>query len=265
MKRILITGAESYIGTSFEKYMEQYREAYLVDTLDMLDENWRDKSFCSYDVVFHVAGIAHIKETKENAELYYNVNCNLASDTAEKAKSEGVKQFIFLSSMSIYGMETGIITLKTKPAPKTNYGKSKLMAEDAILKFAASDFKVAILRPPMIYGDGCKGNYNSLIKFADKLPVFPAIRNKRSMLEINNLCKFVRCLIEEEKEGMFFPQNDEYMCTSSIVKQLAEEKGKKIVLTKLLNPFVKLAMVMPGKIGIMAKKAFGDLIYDLGK
>ena len=265
MKKILITGANSYIGTSFEEYIKQWPDKYSVDTVDMIDGSWRDKDFSGYDVVFHVAGIAHIKETKENADLYYKVNKDMAIETVAKAKNEGVKHFVFLSSMSVYGVETGVITENTEPTPKTNYGKSKLMAEEGILALVNNNFKIAILRPPMIYGEGCKGNYNSLIKFANKLPIFPNIRNKRSMLEINNLCKYVTEMIDCEKEGLFFPQDDEYVCTSDMVKDIAEKNGKKIHLTKILNPFVKLAMVMPGGVGRMASKAFGDLIYDMRK
>ena len=129
MKKILITGAGSYIGTSFENYMGQWSDEYSVDTVDMIDGSWRKKDFSGYDVVFHVAGIAHIKETKDNAELYYKVNRDMVIETAKKAKTEGVKHFVFLSSMSVYGMETGVITKDTEPNPNTNYGKSKLMAE----------------------------------------------------------------------------------------------------------------------------------------
>ena len=263
MKKILITGAGSYIGTSFENYMGQWSDKYSVDTVDMIDGSWRKKDFSGYDVVFHVAGIAHIKETKENSELYYKVNRDMAVETAKKAKAEGIKQFVFLSSMSVYGMETGVITKDTKPNPTTNYGKSKLMAEKDIMDVEDSSINIAILRPPMIYGEGCKGNYNSLIKFANKLPVFPNIKNKRSMLEINHLCKFVKEVIDGDNEGLFFPQDEEYVCTSLMVKEIAEKNGKKIYLTKILNPFVKFAMVMPGSIGKMASKAFGDLVYEM--
>ena len=158
MKKILITGANSYIGTSFESYMKQFGDEYAVDTVDMIDGAWREKSFAEYDVVFHVAGIAHRKETKENAGLYYKVNRDLAIDVATKAKADGVKQLVFLSSMSVYGMETGVITRETSPAPKSNYGKSKLQAEEGISLLKSDSFKVAVLRPPMVYGEGCKGN-----------------------------------------------------------------------------------------------------------
>lgn len=262
MKKILITGANSYIGTSFEKYIKQWSEEYSVDTVDMIDGTWREKSFFGYDVVFHVAGIAHVKETKDNAKLYYQVNRDMAIDTAKKAKEEGIKHFIFLSSMSVYGLETGIITLETSPNPKTNYGKSKLMAEEGIEKLTDEKFKLAILRPPMIYGEGCKGNYNSLIKFAKKLPIFPNIRNKRSMLHIEGLCEYVKKLIDGQLDGIHFPQDKDYVCTSDMVKDIADRNGKKIRLTKVLNPFVLLAMRIPGRIGKMTSKAFGDLIFN---
>ncbi|MBQ8448191.1 MAG: NAD-dependent epimerase/dehydratase family protein, partial [Clostridia bacterium] len=161
MKRILITGANSYIGTSFENYMKQWVDEYSVDTVDMIDGTWREKDFGEYDVVFHVAGIAHKKETKENAELYYKVNRDLAIETAKKAKKDGVKQFIFLSSMSVYGMDTGVITKDTVPTPKSNYGKSKLQAEEGMKELADDDFKICTIRPPMVYGEGCKGNYQT--------------------------------------------------------------------------------------------------------
>ena len=112
MKKILITGANSYIGTSFEKWVSRYPDKYSVDTIDMEDNNWKEKSFKGYDVVFHVAGIAHIKETRKNAELYYKVNRDLAFNVAQKAKNDGIKQFVFLSSMSVYGIENGVIDKK---------------------------------------------------------------------------------------------------------------------------------------------------------
>lgn len=125
MKRILITGAGSYIGTSFDRYLkEKYPGQYEVDTVDMVDGSWRKKSFSGYDSVFHVAGIAHRKETEKNAELYYKVNRDLAADCAAKAKNDGVKQFVFLSSMSVYGLNSGYIGSATLPNPKTNYVKS---------------------------------------------------------------------------------------------------------------------------------------------
>lgn len=166
MKNILITGANSYIGTSFERWLSQWPENYKVDTLDMTLTDWEKHSFKGYDVIFHVAGIAHQKETEDNKSLYYKVNRDLAISVANKAKAEGVGHFIILSSMSVYGVSTGIITEETQPSPVTYYGDSKLQADEQIYSLNQSSFKVSIVRPPMVYGNGCKGNYNQLAGFA---------------------------------------------------------------------------------------------------
>lgn len=258
MKRILITGANSYIGTSFEKWVSKESQKYTVHTLDMIDGSWRNFDFSHYDVVFHVAGIAHIKEKKSNRDLYFKVNRDLAYETAKKSKVEGVKQFIFLSSMSVYGLEKGIIDSNTEPKPKTAYGRSKLEAENLILSLQDDNFTVAILRPPMVYGKGCKGNYPRLVKLALKLPIFPDVDNKRSMIYIDNLSEFVRLVIDNQESGLFFPQNAEYVKTSEMVRLIAEAHGKKVRLSKVLNFLVRLINVKT------INKAFGELIYVKG-
>lgn len=262
MKNVLITGANSYIGLSFEKWVAQYPNMYSVDTVDMIDGTWKNKDFSQYDSVFHVAGIAHIRETKKNAELYYKVNRDLAVITAQKAKSDGVKQFIYLSSMSVYGIETGIITGATIPNPRNNYGKSKLQAEEQIKNLEDENFRIAVLRPPMVYGQGCKGNYQTLAKYALKLPVFPNIQNKRSMIYIDNLSEFVRCLIDNGESGLFCPQNKEYVCTSEMIKLIACMHGKKIRLTGFFNPLIKALITLKIK---YINKVFGDLVCDSQK
>lgn len=260
MKRILITGANSYIGTSFEKYIkENYSNEYMVDTVDMLDGKWREMSFAGYDSVFHVAGIAHQKETKENAYLYYEVNRDLALETAKKAKSDGVKQFVFLSSMSVYGMDTGIITKETNPNPKSNYGKSKWQAEQAIIPLKDESFSVCILRPPMVYGKGCKGNFAKVKKLVEKSPIFPYVKNKRSMIYVDNLSSFVKCCIDRCISDVCFPQNEEYMSTIDLVIGISEALDKKIYFEHVTGVCVRiLRLVHP-----TVRKAFGSLIYDI--
>ncbi|WP_326929628.1 NAD-dependent epimerase/dehydratase family protein [Bacillus sp. m3-13] len=187
MKNILITGKHSYVGKNLEKWLNKYPpDLYLTDSISLRDDSWKEKDFSKYDVVFHVAGIAHIKETEENAHLYYKVNRDLAYETAKKAKNDGVNLFVFLSSMSVYGIESGLIDKHTPPRPISNYGKSKLEAEYLIEDLADDNFKVIILRPPMIYGKGCNGNYPKLVNLAKKSPFFLDIKNKRSMIYIDN-------------------------------------------------------------------------------
>lgn len=256
MKKILITGVRSYIGKSLEKWLGNYPDRYSIDTISLRNDLWKEKDFSGYDVVFHVAGIAHIKETKENVDLYYKVNRDLAFDTAKKAKTEGVEQFIFLSSMSVYGIDNGVIDKNSPLNPKSNYGNSKLQAEELIKTLGYNGFKIAIIRPPMIFGKGCKGNYPKLANLALKAPFFPDIKNKRSMIYIDNLCEFVRLLIEDCSSGLFFPQNEKYVCTSELVKTIAEAQGKKIRMTKLFNPLLKLISIN------IVNKVFGDLVYE---
>lgn len=267
MKRILITGANSYIGTSFEKYIhERQTDEYKIDTLDMMDENWKNYDFFNYDTVFHVAGIAHADVgyvSEETKKMYYRVNCDLAYETAQKAKAEHVKQFIYMSSIIVYGESAPygkrkVITKDTKPSPANFYGDSKLQAEIKLSSLQDDNFHIAIIRPPMIYGRGSKGNYPVLSKMARKLPIFPKISNERSILYIDNLCEFIRLLVKNNDQGIFFPQNEEYASTTEIVKNI----NPRINTLSILNIAVIIGSKIPGKIKDLCNKAFGNLVYE---
>jgi len=266
MKKVLITGANSYIGTSFENYVMQCHD-YQIDTVDMIDGKWRDKSFSEYDSVFHVAGIAHSdtgKVSEERKQFYYQINTDLTIETAEKAKADGVGQFIYMSSAIVYGDSAPIgklkrITRDTPVAPANFYGDSKVQAENGLLKLADEGFHVVILRPPMIYGKGSKGNYPQLSKFAQKLPLFPYIKNERSMLYIGNLTEFVKLMIDNNESGIFYPQNAEYVATSEMVQVIAQAHGKKTRLVKGTTVPLKAMSHATG----LVNKAFGNLSYDM--
>ncbi len=257
MKRVLITGANSYVGTNVEHWLNREPEKYHVDTIDMIDDSWRKRDFSGYEVVFHVAGIAHVKETRNNRDLFFKVNRDLVIEVAKVSKKAGVSQFIFLSSMSVYGMDTGVINKETVPKPKNSYGKSKLQAEQEIKMLESDNFKIAILRPPMIYGKGCKGNYSRLAGLAFRTPIFPKVDNKRSMIYIDNLSELIKQLINNYSGGLFLPQNAVYVNTSELVRLIAEARGRKIMMTKLFNPLLRLLNIST------VNKVFGDLIYDL--
>ena len=267
MKKILITGADSYIGTSIERYLAQWPQQYQVDTLDMVDGSWSERSFAGYDAVFHVAGIAHSDTgnvSEERKALYYKVNTDLTVETAKKAKAEGVGQFIFMSSAIVYGDSAPIgqqkvITADTPLAPANFYGDSKVQAEKGILPLNDADFHVVVLRPPMIYGPGSKGNYPVLSKLAQKLPVFPKVANQRSMLYIGNLAEFVRLMIENREQGIFWPQNSEYSNTTVLVRLIANAQGKNI----LIVPGLGWALKLLGHATGLVNKAFGSLSYDM--
>lgn len=258
MKKILITGENSYIGNSFQNWVSQYKGEYEVDTISVRDDKWKSSSFSEYDVVLHVAGIAHIKETKENKDLYYKVNRDLAIDVAKKSKKDGIKQFVLLSSMSVYGMDQGIITTNTIEKPKSSYGISKLEAENEIKKLIDEKFIVSILRPPMVYGKGCKGNYVSLDKLTNKVPFFPKVENERSMIHIDNLSEFIRIIIDENIGGILYPQNKEFVCTTDMVRVISMYKNKKMYT---IPGFNKIFNFLSNKIDIVSK-VFGDLIYE---
>lgn len=267
MKKILITGADSYIGTSIERYLAQWPQQYQVDTVDMVDGSWSERSFAGYDAVFHVAGIAHSDTgnvSEERKALYYKVNTDLTVETAKKAKAEGVGQFIFMSSAIVYGDSAPIgqqkvITADTPLAPANFYGDSKVQAEKGILPLNDDDFHVVVLRPPMIYGPGSKGNYPVLSKLARKLPVFPKVANQRSMLYIGNLAEFVRLMIENREQGIFWPQNSEYSNTTVLVRLIANAQGKNI----LIVPGLGWALKLLGHATGLVNKAFGSLSYDM--
>ena len=273
-KKVLITGTNSYIGESFKAYAKKCYPMLKIDDIDMIDGSWRKKDFSSYDIIYHVAGIAHAdvgNVSEETKEKYYKINTDLAVEVCKKAKDEGVKEFIFMSSMIVYGDSAPygkkkVIDKNTVPHPANFYGDSKLQADVAVRSLANDSFKVIVLRPPMIYGKGSKGNYPVLAKLAKKLPVFPDINNERSMLHIDNLCEFL-CqimLVKENKENsiVLIPQNREWTKTSDMVKCIANVTGKKIVISSMLTPAVWLGSKIPGKIGGLVNKAFGNSAYS---
>lgn len=263
MKNILITGAGSYIGTKVENWLKQWPEEFHVDAVDTINDNWEKADFSKYDVVYNVAGIAHVKAAKGEGPLYYAVNRDMVIAIAKAAKEAGVKQFIHMSSMIVYKEVKTLagkqIHKDSEPTPNGFYGDSKLQGEIGVRALADKDFKVCIMRPPMIYGPGCKGNFPRLVWLAQKTPIFPAWHNKRSMLHIDNLCEFVKQLILHEMEGTFYPQNAEYADTVEIIRYYAKSSGKKIWITKLFNPLIWLFGNHVRALG----KMFSNSTYDM--
>ncbi len=271
MKKVLITGANSYIGVSFEKYVkEHYSSELSIETVDMIDGSWRQKDFSSFDIVYHVAGIAHADVGNVSDEVkkkYYAINTDLAIETCQKAKEAGVGQFVFMSSAIVYGDSASYgkskrITASTEPNPSNFYGDSKWQADKGVRDLSSPSFTVTVLRPPMIYGKSSKGNYPVLAKMAKKLPIFPDVQNERSMLYIENLCEFLAQVMIRGEGGVFFPQNAEYTRTSEMVKHIAEVSGHKILVSKAWNWLVSFASHIPGKPAGLANKAFGNISYD---
>lgn len=276
MRKILILGANSYIGTSFENYIkENYPEGYEIRRTSLRGTAWQQEDWSGYDSILNVTGKAHADITtltEEQKQEYYTVNCDLAVEAAKKAIADGAGQYIYLSSIIVYGDSSNSrkpvrITADTRPNPSNFYGDSKWQAEQRLQEVFAekSGTHLVILRLPMIYGNGCKGNYKTLIKLAEKLPIFPTFPNERSVLRIEHLAEYLRRLAEEGGEGLFWPQDEEYRSTPDMVFELAQIAGRHITPAAWLNPFVRLAFYFPGKPGKLARKAFGTLTIERQK
>lgn len=263
MKKILITGAGSYVGESVRKYMLTTTPGeFGIDAVDTMNDEWKRADFTQYDVVYHVAGIAHVNADPKMKPLYYKVNRDLTIEVAKTAKAAGVRLFIFMSSQIVFhesqSLKTEVITKDTKENPNGFYGDSKLQAEIGLHKLESAEFKVCILRPCMIYGPNAKGNFPRLARLATKVPVFPCWHNKRSMLYIDNLAEFIKQAVLRELSGTFYPQNRELADTVEIIHFFAREMGHKVWITRLLNPFVWLGSFVLQPIN----KMFATYYYD---
>ena len=262
MKRVLITGAGSYVGTHVMEWLQKAPDNFYVEAVDTFGENWKNTDYTKFDVVYHVAGIAEVNGKKGMEDVYYKVNTDLTIDIAKHAKAAGVKQFIFMSSMIVYketqSLKPKVVTPNTTPAPNTVYGDSKLKAEVGLQELASTTFKICILRPPMIYGPKSKSNFLRLSWLATITPIFPSWHNQRSMLYIDNLAEFVKQAILRGLTGTFYPQNKELADTVEIVRFFAKKYNHKIWFSKLLNPFVWIGSFFLQPLN----KMFASYYYD---
>ncbi|MBP2114398.1 NAD-dependent epimerase/dehydratase family protein [Paenibacillus silagei] len=263
-KRILITGKGSYVGTSLMKWLDQWPSQYNIEFLSLKGEEWRGVDLTKYEVIFHVAALVHKREKKTSEDQYYKVNRDLTIELATKAKKSGVGHFIFMSSFSVYGFNGGIksevvLNKNTICNPNSYYGKSKFEAEKGLTEIISENFKIAIIRAPMVYGPNSPGNYERLRRLSLKIKFFPLIKNQRSMIFIDYLSEFIRLVIDNQAYGTFFPQNKEYINTNNLIKLISSENNKKVIFSKFLGfVFSKFGV----KIGVI-KKVYGNLVFDL--
>ena len=262
MMRVLVTGQNSYAGKQFAKRILELNKGWNIEFVSVRDNAWEMKDFSLYDAVYHVAGIVHKKETSGNKDLYSKVNRDLTYQLAVKAKNEGVKSFVFLSTMAVYGLigkigEDTIISKETPPNPTSYYGKSKLEAEELLNTLQSQEFNVSILRIPMIYGYGCPGNYRTLSKLAKMTPIFPKLNNKRSLIYIDHLSDAVIYLIENQNSGLILIKNPEDISTLNMVSEIAKNENKIIYQSYILGILIKLV----GNRFEKARKVFGNITY----
>lgn len=262
--RVIITGADSYIGNHIQSYILRHDRRFSVEQLDVADEKWQDFDFSGYDAVVHVAAIVHRKDIAD-WDCYRRVNVDLTAQIARKARSQGVRQFVFLSSMAVYGAEKSlsvkksVISADALPAPTTMYGRSKLLAEQALGEMEGEGFKVAIVRPPNVYGPGCRGSYiSTYASIVSKLPAipkaFPSVR--QSVLYIDNLSRFIYLLICGQERGIYTPQDDISVSAVTLMEAIRDGLGLKRKTSALLGAFVYLLAACP-----LVRKGYGGISY----
>lgn len=265
IKRICIVGKDSYIGNHIQEWFEQKDgdTCYLYQ-LEAQTNEWKTLDFSQFDAVIHVAGIVHRPDITDWG-LYKSVNVDLPVNIAKRAKEQGVKCFVFLSTMAVFGtskrLARNVITTNTLMSPIGHYGKSKMMAEEELLKLQDTHFDVVVVRPPNVYGKGCKGGYiPGFVKVVRKLPVIPyAYTNvKQSMLYIDNLTEFIRQAICKGMKGVFMPQDDKPVSAVEITSAIAKGLGKTPRTSKLLGLCVSLFNFIP-----LIQKAYGGVEYDI--
>lgn len=255
---ILITGKSSYIGNNLKNYIVQQPCSVDVDMISMRDNSFERVDYRKYNSIVHVSGIVHQRKSNVSYEEYYQVNVENTYKLASLAKAAGVKQFIFLSTMAVYGDKVSRISKDNIPNPTSDYGKTKLLAENRLLELSDNSFKIAIIRPPMVYGKGCPGNYQFLSKLAQITPIFPYLINERSMIYIENLCMYLYEIISRGYDGMFFPQNKEYVSSWKLVREIARCHDHKVRGVRIINPLIRILR----KRVRMVSKVFDDLTYD---
>ncbi|MEG0451251.1 MAG: NAD-dependent epimerase/dehydratase family protein [Lysinibacillus sp.] len=253
---VIIIGKNSYVAKNLVTAFNN-NSRIVEATAVSVRQGIQDIDFDGYDVCIHTAALVHKKESQYQESDYFKVNTDLTIEIAEKAKNQGVKHFIFLSTMAVYGQERGEINQQSSLQPTTFYGKSKLAAEQALQAMQDAQFTVSIVRPPMIYGPNCPGNYALLRKLAKKTPIFPYVQNERSMLFIDHLCEFMNQLIKNKDAGIFHPQDGAFINTTRMVSAISKQNNRSIFLSKMGGAILNKTFSNVSLIN----KVFGNLTY----
>lgn len=264
VRKVLVIGKNSYIGKNFIQYCKSCTQNptergeqvnILVDAISGKNGEWKQWNFEEYHSVILLSGIVHIQATKE---LYYEVNYKMAVDIAKKAKDAHVKQFIFMSTIAVFGDHIQLENNMPVINPQTEYAKTKQKAANDIVRMGDTDFHVAIVQPPMVYGKDCPGNFKRLVNLIKQVHVFPKFINRRSSIYVINLCEFLRLLVITQQSGSFVPQNAEYLSSLDIALAI-KKKGNGVLLLHGVNPFIRLA----GLANKQVSKVFGEYQYPL--
>lgn len=241
---ILLTGSKGFIGSYF---LNKYGKEYKIHTFSFLHDSWDNLDLSKIDVIIHLSALVH-QMHKINIDAYEDVNVGQTIRLAKSAKQSGVKHFIFMSSIKVYGEETEIAyTEKSLCQPQDAYGKSKLKAEEKLLLYEDKFFSVSIIRTPLVYGEGVKANMLNLIHLIQNIRILPFgdIDNKRSMVYVGNLCAIINQLIKMKQSGVFLASDDEAYSTKRFIYEIAEASSQSVYLIKL--PFFRtfLRLIRP--------------------
>lgn len=260
-KTLMITGASGFIGSNF---IERYKDKYKIIPMDLLKIKPEEIDFREVDTVLHLAALVHQMQGAPR-EKYFEVNTELTRRVAVEAKKQGVKHFVFYSTVAVYGThgeiyKEVILDKNSKINPKTPYAESKWQAEEILRELEDNNFKISILRPPLVYGKNCPGNMRRLEKLVDMLPILPFNydENKRTLVEINKLLKITYEVIESEIVGIIIPKDDKDISIKEIVEKIIKEKNKKRILIKLPSFIFKLLVKIKPQI---MESLYGDLRF----
>lgn len=261
--RILIIGKNSYIGDHIYKWLSDCE--WEVAQLDALTDDWKTYDYSHFNVIVHVAGIVHQPKCQD-WELYKRVNTDMPISIATMAKEQGVGQYVFFSTMGVYGINKkltkNIIDKNTPVCFETNsmYGKSKLLAEEGLMKLHDKSFNIVCIRPPSVYGKGCRGGYiTGFTTIVRICPIIPqAYENiKQSFIYIDNLTELVRLIIENNSHGIFCPQDNKSVSANELFEVIAKGITKKYHPSLLLGLLIRLFHFFP-----IIKKIYGGIEYS---
>lgn len=233
MNRIVIIGKKSFLGINFYNWIITNKINYDINLVGSRNSEWKLHDYSKVDVVIHVAAIVHSK--KINEIVYEEINYELVKDVSNFVKNKGVKHFIFISTLAVFGVDSGYIDENTLEFPKSIYAKTKLKAENYLKSIESGNFKISIIRSPMIYGKGSKGNYKKLSNISKFLFIFPQSYNSRSIIYVKNLCKFIQIIIDQQLMGVFYPQNYDYVNTTQLVESIRSLKGQYTHKSRILG------------------------------
>ena len=288
MTKILITGATGFVGRALfknlkskKKYLahlttrtnqEELFEGGKVFNIGEIDSNtnWND-ALDGVDCIVHCAARAHTTENKQTVLLnaYRRINVDGTKNLAKQAVAIGIKRFIFLSSIKVNGEET-IATKSFKyndiSQPEDAYGITKWEAEQALLEISKqTGLEVVIIRPPLVYGEGVKGNFLRLLDIVYKqIPLpFAKINNLRSFVGLDNLIDLIICCIEHPRAGgkTFLVSDGEDLSTTDLIRKLSKFMNKSPRLFQFPQLIIQLTARLVGK-SLEVKRLLGSLRID---